>query len=212
MKYSIRKNPRYVKEGEPLYIAQTSVNSIIKKEQILERLFQSTLLPEDVITSVFKSLERKVNYSLKHGKSLELGFLKIDSRGNATVSESFIKAVNEAVKPVKVSTRSKVALPANSMKIIGDLKTPVYHAGDLARMDGYKLAFKVSDIETGVFLVAQNGKATRVTQYLRITQNILVFKLPLPLEPDSYILEVRRRRRNGEIVSGRLEEEIEIGR
>jgi hypothetical protein len=157
--------------------------------------------------NLFNNKQGKSLYIIKEmrlGYSIDLGFLVLGYHLHSIVSDTFCNEVSRIVKPTHVLRKSKKPIPLKIIKVTGDLKRPEFNPGNLVLLTGYKLWFKKSDLETRVFLRSQNGETIRVNQYLRITREAIFFKLPTGIAKGENIIEVRRRKSNGQIVKGLL--------
>jgi hypothetical protein len=123
---------------------------------------------------------------------------------------SFGKAVNQDLKPTKVKADSKSPEPVRLTKISGDMALPEFKAGNLAQITGSKLTFDKTDSETGVYLQPDDGELSRITEYAKISDTLILLKMPDSLTVGNNSIEVRNRSKDGKINRGFLNEPIMI--
>lgn len=118
--------------------------------------------------------------------------------------KSFRNALNMQVKPEKINSTGTAPELLQITKLSGNKSIPEFEAGKLVRISGKRMAFNEEDTETGVFLRAGGREAIRVDEYANIGNINILLRLPDNLEPESYTVEVRSRKRSGKIDRGIL--------
>ncbi|MDH4262851.1 MAG: DUF4469 domain-containing protein [Spirochaetia bacterium] len=230
MNYTLIKNQLYSKESDPRFIARSRVTKRLVKDQMIQKIAYGCTLTDADVNAVLTSLEKVLVEYIALGCSIDLGFLSLgysvkggfDSEEdsfrkdrnwinvNASVANSFSKAVNDVAKPEKVSSLGKSPRPITFTKVSGDVSSQEYKSGNLARLSGSKLQFDQADVETGVFLKPETGNEVRISEYAKTGDTMILLKLPDQLTAGKNKLEVRSRLKDGTILSGVLETPVMI--
>jgi hypothetical protein len=230
MDYTLTKNQMYKKASDPAYVARTRVSSRMEKDQVIQSLSHATTLTEADINAVLSGLENMLVQFIVLGHSIDLGFLGLgfSIRGgfdseedsfhkdrnwvsvNATLANSFVNAVNQAVKPVKVIAENKMPAPIKLTKVSGDMALPEIKSGNLVQITGARLSFEKSDAETGVYLQPDFGDPVRVTEYGKTGDTLILLKMPEGLTVGNNSVEVRGRSKDGKITRGFLKDPVVI--
>jgi hypothetical protein len=200
------------------------------KNQVIKSLSHATTLTEADINAVLSGLENMLVQFIVLGHSIDLGFLSLgfsikggfDSLNdsprkdrnwvniNATVANSFADAVNQEVKLVRVFAEGQAPKPLTITKVLGDMTTSEYVPNNVVSIGGTKLTFDKADTECGVYLQPEFGSPVRVSEYIKASDSSIFFRLPDGLTPGNSVIEVRRRKTDGKIIKGTLEEPVVI--
>ena len=228
MNFSLKKNPLYAKEGDPLYVAQCRSGGRMTKDQVIQRLAHGSTLTEADVNAVLSGLEKVLVEYVARGLRIDLGFLSLTTsikggfdsdedsfrkernriKINSNVTHAFATAVNLAAKPVRVPATRRAPNPMKIVKMLGNMNVREFQAGNLVRITGSKLTFDNTDTEVGVFLKPQSGPEIRIKEYAKTSAVSILCVLPEKVKPGKHKLEVRSRSNDGEINAGILEDTL----
>lgn len=208
--YSLRDNPL---TGDPNdKLAQLEGVNSFTREQIIDRALQrgNTLTRTDFLAAI-NAYAEEIAYITAEGNTINTPLFNtsLSITGVFTGSEDTFDSrrhtlkvnitagtvLKEAVGKVKLS---KVTGTSNLPMITGlrdtlsssDETSVIVKAGSVIELTGARLKFDASDMELGVFFIA-NGAETRLSQVVENKPSKVLAVLPVTVEPGEYTVEVR---------------------
>jgi hypothetical protein len=120
--------------------------------------------------------------------------LKLVFRANAALVKQFRKKARiERAKPRELALPYVEAVYSLARERRENAARPVFvGAAELIRMEGAKLSFDQSDLETGVYFIRSDSSVTAVKEFALVGTKRVIFKCP-DLAPGDYHLVVRTR-------------------
>jgi hypothetical protein len=107
-------------------------------------------------------------------------------------------------QPVKQEATKPAPNPLTYVDLASDSRNSTLTPGGMGQVVGHRLKFDAADPEQGIFFIAGDGTATRVTVIGRNMPSDLMFMVPDGLAAGDYTLEVRAAFASSDIRTGTL--------
>lgn len=208
------------------YMARVYPVSVAEQEQVIERMIQggSTVTRADiysVLENYYATVEtivlegKNVNTPLANFRSAIKGVFK-GAEDSFDPDRHRIVAVVDAGKRLRNSIRNHAqAIKGEAIQTrpnpvdyrdatSGNQRNSVLTPNGLGKLLGYRLKFEEGDESQGIFFLAEDGSATRVTVVGQNQPRELVFSVP-DLAAGQYTLEVRAVFGDDDLRRGKLE-------
>jgi hypothetical protein len=191
------------------YSAVVQTISTLTIEDLVDRMISrgSTVTKAEAL-SVLEELGLAVTDSLKSGYSIVTPIFNITLSISGVFDgiddgfDSSRHSVNvrmnpglrlKSLGPVKVEKVSAVK-PMPVLQVFKDITTggnEKLTPGGVAQINGTNLKFDEKDEKQGIFIIAANGTATKVTMLVKVKPSEVIFVIPGGLAPGTYALSVR---------------------
>jgi hypothetical protein len=127
-----------------------------------------------------------------------------------SVGRRLRRTIRRRGKPVREPPNRPVPQPLTYADFNSGEWDGVLTPGGVGQVIGYGLKFDPGDPEQGIFFVAADGQAARVSVVAQNDPRRLVFQVPAGLAPGTYTLQVRAAFAEGDVRSGKLTVSLEV--
>lgn len=229
LKYTLLKN--HLTENPDDYMAMPQGNDSVDQGDIIDVMIArgSTVTKAEALSGKEEEASA-IEAALKRGQSVNTPLVNI-SLSISGVFESDedrfdptrhrvkvnvapgtrLKAIASEIEVEYVSPQKTLPELRKFIDFVSDTTNTTLTPGGGGRLQGSSLKVDKDDPKQGVFFVATDGTATRVTQLMRNKPSELIFMIPNNLPAGAYTVEVRTVfSENGDIRTGRLNDSLSV--